>query len=115
MNMINGIIITTFSSIRENNEKVKEDQDNKCFICSLSRVQFENRKVSFKFHRNVEHNYNNYIKYFISLKLTDEKELNSDQSYILNCIYKKEIAFFPVGKSYHLGQIDEEEKAVDDD
>lgn len=108
MNMINGIIISTFSELREESEKIQEDQENKCFICSLESEKFENKKLSFKRHREVEHNYKTYIRYFITLKLMNPRDLNSTESYILKCIDNKEIAFFPVKKSYYLGNAEDD-------
>lgn len=110
MNMINGIIITTFGALREDHEKRMEDQEDKCFICSLNRTQFENRKIPFDHHRNCDHNYDNYIKYFVSLRLKNEKDLDSDESYIVDCMKKKDIAFFPIKRSYSLGNVEEEDK-----
>lgn len=111
LNMINGIIISTFSSIREDNENKSEDIENKCFICSIDRSEFEKRKLSFESHCNDEHCYETYIKYLVSLKLMNIKEVDADQAYILKCIKNREITFFPVGRSMSLGDIEE----VDDD
>lgn len=96
MNMINGIIISAFSQIREENNNRKEDQENKCFICDRNRFLFEKKKVSFTKHMLVEHNYKNYMYYFITLLRLSETDLNSDETYILNCINNKDISFFPV-------------------
>lgn len=113
MNMINGIIISTFSQIRENNEFKKEDEDNICFICNRKRGLFEKKKIHFDQHINKDHDTLNYVKYFITLMLLDESTLNSDQSYILECMMKKEISFFPVEKTLALP--DSNENAGEDE
>lgn len=101
--MINGIIIATFSALREEGEKKDEDKKNICYICSLKRVKFETSKVDFDFHCKNEHNYQNYVKYLIILKMTDEREHNSEQYYINNCLKKKDISFFPIYRAKSLG------------
>lgn len=103
--MINGIIISTFGALREENEKKEEDKKEICLICSLSKITFEKHKVNFQHHVSNEHNFQNYIKYFIILKLTDERDLNAEQSYINNCLNQSDIGFFPVMKSKSLEHI----------
>jgi hypothetical protein len=103
--MINGVIISTFGALREEGEKKDEDVKDICFICSLSRVQFEKHKINYEYHRKYEHNFQNYIKYFIILKITDERELNAEQSYISNSMKDNDIKFFPVQKSKSLEDI----------
>jgi hypothetical protein len=111
LNMINGIIITTFSSIREENDNKEEDINNKCFICSLDRVEFEKRKVSFVDHCKKEHCVRTYITYLISTKLKNPKDLDADENYVLDCIKKREISCFPVGVSLRLNEIDKKGNA----
>lgn len=104
MNMINGVIVSTFSQIREESESKEDDMNNKCFVCSIEKVEFEKRKINFDEHLKVEHNVKNYIKYLISLKLINEKDLDSDQSYIVNCLNNAEIACFPVNRAGSIGE-----------
>jgi hypothetical protein len=113
LNMVNGIIITTFSSIREESEQRREDINNKCFICSIPKVEFEKKKINFEDHIQNEHNPLTYIRYLVGLKLIDKKDLDSDQSYILHSVKNMKIRFFPIGKSVRLGDVQLEEE--DDD
>lgn len=115
MNMINGIIISTFSELREEDEKTREDQENKCFICSLEREKFENKKRNFERHRKIEHNYYTYIQYFITLRFIRDSKLNSNESYILKCLENKEVAFFPVKRSYYLGNTEDDEEESEEE
>ena len=41
LNMVNGVIVSTFSQIREENNARDQDITNKCFICSIDRLEFE--------------------------------------------------------------------------
>ena len=44
-----------------------------------------------------------YIRFLIGIKLINEKDLDADQSFIINCIKKEEIKVFPVGVSSSTG------------
>lgn len=115
LNMVNGVIVSTFSQIREENNARDDDMNNKCFICSIERLEFEKRKISFKEHNKKEHNIRTYIKYLVWLKMINEKDLDGDQSFIMKCINQEEISCFPVLRSSTLGdlsdKLEEEEDA----
>ena len=59
--IISGIIIDTFADMRAQQEAIKEDNDNKCFICNIEREKFERYGIDFNEHRNVQHPMNQYI------------------------------------------------------
>jgi Asp-tRNA(Asn)/Glu-tRNA(Gln) amidotransferase C subunit len=51
-----GIIIDTFSNLREKQENVVEDMTNTCFICGMRRDEIEKlekRKEAFRYHTEV--------------------------------------------------------------
>lgn len=110
MNMINGIIITTFSTKRKIKEEIEQDQMNKCFICSQHNIKFLSVKKDFNHHIKYEHNYKNYIRYFFVIKSTNEKELDADQSFIKQCMKNDDIGFFPVAESLYLPKTSENEE-----
>jgi inositol 1,4,5-triphosphate receptor type 3 len=114
LNMINGVIVSTFSQIREESNFKEEDISNKCFICNIDKVIFERLKIQFSEHLKFEHNVKNYIRFLVILKLSNYKDLDADQSYVFDCIYNKEIKCFPVGRSLSTGEIDEEKESEDD-
>jgi len=99
LNMINGIIVSTFSQIRELSQIKEEDINQKCFICGQSKEDFEKNKIDFHKHTTNEHNVWNYIMFFVNLKCIKEKDLDSDQTYIAQKLEELDIAFFPVGQS----------------
>ena len=113
LNMINGVIVSTFSQIREESNNKEEDKTNKCFICSIDRVEFEKKKIAFKDH--LKHNSKTYIKYLVFLKLFDEKDLDADQSHIITCLKERDIGCFPVEKSLSLGDLENESDGSDED
>ena len=48
---------------------------NRCFICNISRIEFQKNKIDIGYHRKYEHNTNNYIKFFVFLWNIDEKDM----------------------------------------
>ena len=100
--MINGVIVSTFSQIREDSTKKLDDMKNKCYICSIKREDFEKFQIQFEKHTTIDHNYITYIQFLIFLKFFNEKEMDSDQSYIISCIKNKEIGCFPIGRALAL-------------
>jgi hypothetical protein len=115
LNMINGVIVSTFSQIREESQEKEEDIMNKCFICNIDRVEFEKRKIAFTYHLKHEHNTKTYIRFLIYLKLCSEKDLDADQSFIINCIKEREISCFPVLRSSSVGNLEQEKGNKEDD
>jgi hypothetical protein len=107
LNMINGVIVSTFSQIREESNEKDEDIKNKCFICNIDRVEFEKRKIAFADHQKSEHNTTTYIRFLIYVKLINEKDLDADQSFIIQCIKDREISCFPVLRSFSLGNMEQ--------
>lgn len=45
--MINGVIVFTFSQIREMSQQKEDDINNKCFIYNIERKIFEKKKKIF--------------------------------------------------------------------
>ena len=103
LNMINGIIVNTFSEMREDREKIESEYIGKCFICLNESEEFEKRNIKFDDHIKFEHNLFNYIKYFIDLELIDPLDRDSDQSEIYSCIEDRDFRFIPYGKSGSIG------------
>ena len=103
LNMIFGVIVSIFSEIREKANFKENDQNNKCFICNIDRAIFERLKIKFEDHKKFEHNIKTYIRFLIGVKLINEKDLDADQSFVVNCLKKEEIKVFPVGVSSSTG------------
>ena len=49
--IISGIIIDTFSAMREQKEALDDDDNNNCFICCISRDKYERLGIPFETHR----------------------------------------------------------------
>ena len=102
LNIINGIIVDTFQALREQNNQIDEEKTNVCFICSLHRSNFEIKGIDFDYHQQHEHNIDNYFKYILKIKKTDEHDLNSIDFQVFNSIKQHKIEFFPIKKAKSL-------------
>ena len=115
LNMINGVIVSTFSQIRETSSQKEEDIEERCFICNKEKKDFEKKKIDFSNHCETEHNLYDYIMFFVMLKRIEEKDLDSDQTYINEKLDEKDIAFFPVGYAKGFEDEEDEEEKEDED
>ena len=115
LNILAGVIVSYFFEVREEENFKENDIKNNCFICNIDRATFERNKIKFEEHKKLEHNVKLYIRFLVGLKLVNEKDLDAEQSYIVNCIKKEEIKVFPVGASSSIGFKNVEESTEADE
>jgi hypothetical protein len=94
MNMINGVIVSAFGQIREETTTLEDDVKNVCFICGARRDDLEEEKIDYEEHIR-KHNLKTYVRYLISLLLTEQSDMNEDQYYVSNCLQSDNVDFFP--------------------
>jgi hypothetical protein len=66
LNIIFGIIIDSFASLRDEQGRRTNENENVCFVCGRTRMQFEQIGSDFGMHTKQEHYpwaYANYIFY----------------------------------------------------
>ena len=95
MSIVFGIVIDTFAGLREKYNLIEYDKNNVCFICGVSRDDLEKYGGNFESHINEEHKIWTYVEYIMGLKFVDSQETNSVNSYVIEMISKKNIAWFP--------------------
>lgn len=93
-----GIVIDTFSELKDETNRIENDKKNVCFICGENKDELEKKGVNFHNHRNGIHNTWNYIYYMIGLKFVDPQETNATNSYAIEMVNKKSISWVPAGK-----------------
>jgi hypothetical protein len=112
LNMINGIVVSTFTEMRDKDEKIFDSYYNYCYICSINKNEFEKRDINFFDHSLKIHYIPNYFLYF--LYLNDKKnKLNYIERYLVENLLKKNVKIFPIGRTkilddYNILEIDEE-------
>ncbi|CAF0775305.1 unnamed protein product [Brachionus calyciflorus] len=95
LNLIFGIVIDTFGDLRQEKQEKDYTLKNTCFICGLDRSKFDNNSISFDDHIKFEHNMWNYLYFMILLKIKDKTEFTGQESYIYDCIQRKNLDWFP--------------------
>ena len=99
--MVSGLIVDTFESLRGEREKKEDDMKSTCFICGLKKEKIEKYypgKEGFEKHLK-DHSIINYFFYTFYLEDKDSSEYSGLESYIKNQIDKESITWFPQGKS----------------
>ena len=73
-NIISGIMLDAFSGLREENENLRNDKKNYCYICNIPRQNLEKKKIRFKDHIVEKHLLWNYVFYIISLNCKNKTD-----------------------------------------
>ena len=113
-NIINGIIVSAVSDLREYNDKKQNDMKNNCYICSLSRTDFAKYDLDFNNHIEKLHNVADYFNYFIYLTNKSSYTMTSTEKYILEKFNKKQVSLFPMGQTYDIRKSDDEDDKGED-
>ena len=62
-NIISGIMLDAFGSLRDQTNELQRDKENFCYICNIERKTIEEKKGSFHAHINGPHHLWNYVFY----------------------------------------------------
>ena len=98
--MVSGLIVDTFESLRRIKDDKEDDMKSKCFICGLDKEEIEKYyrgKEGFEKHLK-DHSVFNYFFYTFYLEDKASSEYSGLESYIKNQIDKESISWFPNGK-----------------
>lgn len=105
INIVSGLIIDNFGSLREEDKQFNQNINNLCFICGFDKETFE--KVSekdngFEEHIKTEHNQWNYLFFIAYLKTKEKTEFSGLESYVFQKIENDDVSWFPCGRSLAL-------------
>ena len=98
IDLVFGIIIGAFATLRNEEQKHSADRKNHCFICHVNKNTLEKNRQNFYEHRTKIHNLWNYVDYMITLKFCDLHDLNAINSYASQKIENKDISWLPTYK-----------------
>ena len=107
INIIFGIVIDTFSSLRALKMEKQENTVNTCFICSIGRQTFDradDEPDGFKRHISNDHNMWAYLSFIFFLWEQDKDDDDGLEYYVRHKLYIKEITWFPLHKAMCLNQ-----------
>ena len=79
LNVVFGIIVDTFSELRDERYSIQEAMRNECFICSLEAHEFDRRGNGFDNHVQKQHNMWSYLCFLLHLKETEYTEMTSHE------------------------------------
>ena len=113
--VISGVIIDTFGSMREEAEAIEADIRGGCFICSISRDEFESNGIDYNVHIKDEHNMWKYVwlKYYLLEK--DPLLFTGPEHYAFEQMKEKAtfLKLFPVKRSLSLDRQKARAKAAE--
>jgi len=110
-NVVMGIIVDTFSELREQKIERLRDTSETCFICGFDRQVFERDKESegFKVHVKREHCMWNYVYFIIYIWQQDKDDDDGLEQYVRRCIEANDISWMPINKAMCLSRVNEDD------
>ncbi|XP_019861654.1 PREDICTED: inositol 1,4,5-trisphosphate receptor type 2-like [Amphimedon queenslandica] len=121
LNIVFGIIVDTFTELREERNKIETDQKSKCFICDVPSYDFDRRAKGFSKHIKNDHNMWNYVYYSLYLDSIDIGDHNAIQKYVYELMLENNTRFFPqeearclINEEDSVDKIDELEEKVEE-
>ena len=113
--MVSGIIIDTFSSIREESAQREDTLRNVCFICGMSRSEYAEKAASmgprFTFKRHLaQHKWENYVLYLSYLQKKDHAEMTGVDSFVLQQVATSNRRWIPHKMSWALQNLAAQEE-----
>ena len=98
LNIVSGIIIDTFGSLREDYNKYIEDTETYCFICGMDRETIDKESESkdgFDHHVKGEHDQWAYLFYMAHLRDKKETDYTGIESHVAELLKNEDIRWFP--------------------
>ena len=121
IDLVFGIIIGAFNTLRDEEQRHSADRKNHCFICHVNKNTLEKNRQNFNEHRTKVHNIWNYVDYMMALKFSDVHDLNAINSYANQKMENKDISWLPTykdlkanGKNGRIDELEEELKVEDE-
>ena len=110
LNVIFGIIIDTFSELRDKQNLRDWDQLNRCDICGIERKIFEKRGLNFDIHQSVQHNLWDYVFYLVYLQTLDEQSLTGFEYFVFSQFKNRSTAWLPISSTLFLKDTRDEDQ-----
>jgi len=112
LNVIFGVIVDTFSELRDERYAILEDMQDVCFICSLPSFDFDRKASGFNHHIKKEHNMWSYLLFAIYLAEKNPSEYTAFEAYVADLIARDETGWFPMNRALALSK---EDTSVEDE
>lgn len=116
LNVIFGIIIDTFGSLREEKDNRESVTVNFCFVCGIDKQTFDRAATDgadgFRRHIRFDHCMWNYLKFAIFIWEQDKDDDDGLEQFVRRSIDSGDIGWFPMGKAIRLNQAESEEERL---
>eukprot|EP00049_Salpingoeca_infusionum_P018394 m.357042 g.357042 ORF g.357042 m.357042 type:complete len:2607 (+) comp17695_c0_seq1:174-7994(+) len=107
LNVVFGIIVDTFSELRDDKFQKRELMEGQCFICGIDANDFERHADGFGTHYHEEHNMWDYVAFFLHLDAKEETEYTAHEQYVQELFEVDNYTFLPSNKALSLCHIDD--------
>jgi len=111
LNVVFGIIVDSFSELRDEKFRIEEAMTGECFICGIKSAEFDRNGAGWTSHKKAEHNMWEYLYFFIHLDYKEATEYSYLEHTIAGKIVANEYDFFPVSQSLSLNQTGDDDSA----
>lgn len=109
LQVVFGIIVDTFSELRDEKQQISEAMNSECFICSRKAYEFDRYGTPFADHVKDEHHQWNYLYYMLYLEDLDHTDYDSNQQYFADALASEaEATVFPINKARCLAKMEDE-------
>ena len=98
-NVFLGIIVDTFSQLRDENYNKEYDKKNICFICQLNRDDCLSRNIDFNKHVKGIHNLWNYVYFLCHLHINNPNDFNRIELVVWDKLCQQDFSWIPIEKS----------------
>eukprot|EP00117_Sycon_ciliatum_P048000 scpid3078/ scgid34229/ Inositol 1,4,5-trisphosphate receptor type 1; IP3 receptor isoform 1; Type 1 inositol 1,4,5-trisphosphate receptor len=106
LNIVFGLIVDSFSSLRDEKNDALEDMSSVCFMCSLSSHEFDKYAQGFEHHVKHDHNMWSYLFYFIFLHKLEANDMTATEDFVFRKLKAQDIDFFPTNKALCLENVE---------
>ena len=98
-----GIIIDTFSELRELKKKRLEHTVGTCFVCGIDKNTLDRAAdtldAGFRRHIREDHHMWSYLKFMIFLWVQDQDDDDGLELYVRQCLESDDLSWFPMDKA----------------
>jgi hypothetical protein len=102
-NIITGLMVDTFSALREEAQARSDQLDNECYVCGFTRTVYDDLGLpspSFDHHKDRSHYIWNYLYFIQYLQQKDQTEFSGVESYVFSMLQSKSQDWLPARTSF---------------
>jgi hypothetical protein len=110
LNIIFGIIIDNFASLRDIRKEILQDMETVCMICGREKHEFESRGTGWLEHISIDHNMWSYMGFIFYIRKKPNYICNGLEKYVKQKLRQQDVSFFPkTTKSLEMFDEDDED------